>query len=69
MERVEIRIRGRLDPSWQHWFDGLDVSCPNPDETLLSGLLTDQSALYGIIARIRNLGIELVSVVTTREDE
>jgi len=58
----EIRVRGVLPGGWSTWFDGLEVR-PDPNgETLLSGPLPDQAALHGVLAKIRDLNLELISV-------
>ena len=62
MQRIEIHIKGQIDSRWSGWFDGLAISHPDADETLLSGHVMDQSALYGLIARLRDLGLQLTSV-------
>jgi hypothetical protein len=62
-EYVEIKVRGRVDPRWSDWFAGLQVTHLEADETLLSGLLPDQSALHGMLERIRDLNINLISVI------
>jgi hypothetical protein len=56
-----IRIKGLLDPHWD-WLDNLTVTHIEPGETLLSGLIIDQAALHGLIARIRDLNLTLLSV-------
>jgi hypothetical protein len=57
-----IRIEGHLSDRWSDWFEGLSV-CKEPDgETILSGLVTDQSALFGILNKIQALNLVLVSV-------
>jgi hypothetical protein len=57
-----IRIKGLLDDKWSRCFDGLAVT-PQPDgETLLSGTITDQAALHGVLAKIRDLGLPLLLV-------
>ena len=59
----EIRFQGRLDDKWVDWFDGLALD-PQPEGvTLLSGPVIDQAALHGVLARLRDLGLPLVSVV------
>ncbi len=58
----EIRIEGELDPSWSTWFGDLRVVSTGDGQSVLSGPLPDQAALYGILIKIRNLGISLVSV-------
>ncbi len=62
-EYFEIKIKGRLDPRWSAWFAGLELAHLAGDETLLSGLLPDQSALHGLLERIRDLNLTLISVV------
>jgi hypothetical protein len=57
----QIRIEGHLDERWLRWFEGLDLSPLPEGETLISGEM-DQSALHGILNRIRDLGLELISV-------
>ncbi len=61
MLKIEIRFKGQINEKWSGWFGGLTVS-HSDDETLLSGLVADQSALYGIITRLRDLGLELTLV-------
>ena len=62
MPEYEIRLRGPIDPSWSDWFGGLAVSVTGSGDTLLSGLVVDQAALHGILLRIRDLSLELVSL-------
>ena len=57
----EIRVKGVLDGRWSEWFDGMTVSASN-DETTLSGPVADQAALHGLLARVRDLGVPLLSV-------
>jgi hypothetical protein len=56
-----IRIQGALDQSWSDWFDGFTISRQN-GETLLVGQVLDQAALHGILAKINDLGLSIVSV-------
>lgn len=59
----EIRIEGHLTDRWSDWFDGLAI-CSDPNgETSLTGLLTDQAALYGVLSKIHNLNLVLISVL------
>jgi hypothetical protein len=62
MLQVEIRFKGQITAQWSGWFGGLTVSHPDPDETVLTGVVADQSALYGIISRLRDLGLQLASL-------
>ena len=62
MQRVEIRIEGHLDPQWLDWLDGFSLSYTGQTETVLSGQVVDQAALYGLIAKLRDLGVKLLSV-------
>jgi hypothetical protein len=57
----QIRITGQLDPRWEDWFEGLTVTLDGGD-TLISGPVADQAALHGLLRRVRDLGMPLVSV-------
>ena len=58
----EIRVKGRLDARWSRWFANLAI-VPQPDgECLLTGPIRDQAALYGVVSRMRDLGLVLISV-------
>ena len=58
----EIRVQGMLDESWSEWLGGLDVRPLASGETLLSGHIRDQSALHGLLNKIRDLGLPLLGV-------
>ena len=58
----KIRIQGQLDEMWSEWFEGLTVSWDDEGNTLLTGPVVDQSALHGLLRRVRDLGIPLISV-------
>ncbi len=58
----EIRLKGHLGPEWTDWFEGLAISLEEDGETLLTGPIVDQAALYGLLRTARDLGITLVSV-------
>ena len=64
MQTVEIRVKGRIDEHWSDWFDDLAISY-DEGETVLNGQVADQAALYGLLARLRDLGLALVSVRPT----
>jgi hypothetical protein len=59
-----IRIADRLDEEWADWFDGMTLSYPNTDstETILAGYVRDQAELYGLLLKLHNLNLTLVSV-------
>ena len=60
----KIKIRGHLDPCWSDWFMGLKFTHLEGNETLLSGPLPDQGALHGLLERIRDLNLTLISVTS-----
>ncbi len=60
--RYELRVRGVLDRHWSGWFDGLQVSSDEPGQTLIAGPVADQAALHGLLAKVRDLGLPLLSV-------
>jgi hypothetical protein len=62
-EYYEIRVRGELDSHWSVWFEGLALTSLGNGETLIAGEIQDQAALHGVLARIRDLGLPLISVV------
>ena len=64
----EIRVRGVLDRHWSGWFDGLQVSSDNRGQTRIAGPVTDQAALHGLLAKVRDLGLELLEVRRTDPD-
>lgn len=59
----EIRVEGHLSEHWSAWFDGLTVQTEQTNETKLTGPLPDQAALYGVLTKIHNLNLVLVSAV------
>ena len=59
----EIRLKGHLDDRWAAWFDGLTITRADNGETLLTGPVVDQAALYGLLRNVRDLGLPLVSVM------
>lgn len=64
-----IRIRGHLHDRWAGWFEGLSIERQNDGTTLLVGPIADQAALHGVLARIRDLGVPLISVAQAAKSE
>ena len=58
----KIKVKGHLDPSWSGWLDGLAIEPQAQGETLLTGPVRDQAALHGLLNKIRDLGLLLLSV-------
>jgi hypothetical protein len=58
----EIRIKGHLGSQWTDWFEGLTITREEDGDTLLTGPVIDQAALYGLLKKVRDLGMPLVSV-------
>src|SRR3954463_7536346 len=65
--RYEIRIQGHLENHWAAWFDGLILTYRSDGTTVLHGLVTDQAALHGLLHKVRDVGLPLISV--TRVDQ
>ena len=65
----EIRIKGHLDDRWSDWFGGLTVTLEDNGDTLLTGLVVDQAALHGLLKKVRDLGMPLVSVSPVEPDQ
>ena len=61
-QRYEIRISGRLSPRWAAWFDGLSLTHEGDGTTVLRGPVVDQAALHGVLQKLRDLGVPLVSL-------
>ncbi len=58
----EIRVRGELPTDWSNWFEGMQIQTGPPGESVLSGLVHDQAALHGVLAKIRDLNLTLISL-------
>jgi len=58
----QIRLKGHLGSQWSDWFDGLTITLEENGDTLLTGPVVDQAALYGLLKKIRDLGLPLLSV-------
>jgi hypothetical protein len=65
----QIRVKGNLGRKWSDWFDGLAIIPQANDETLLTGSVTDQAALHGLLGKIRDLGLPLLSVKRVESEE
>ena len=64
----EIRVNGVLGSGWSVWFDGLQLTSEDRGETTIAGPIADQAALHGLLAKIRDLGLELLEVRRTDPD-
>jgi hypothetical protein len=65
-QRYEIRLKGHLDERWTEWFEGLTITLEENGDTLLTGVVIDQSALHGLLKKVRDLGMPLISVCTVK---
>ncbi len=65
----QIRLKGHLGCQWSEWFAGLTITLEDNGDTLLSGQVVDQAALYGLLRKVRDLGISLVSVMPLIHDQ
>ena len=61
-ESYEIRVKGHLDVRWADWFDGLTLTRESDGTTVLRGSVVDQAALYGLLGKVRDLGLPLIAV-------
>ena len=68
VEFYEIRLKGHLDTQWAAWFDGLTITLDENGDTLLSGPVPDQAVLHGLLKKVRDLGMPLVSVVPVQSN-
>ena len=67
--RYHIRVKRHLSPQWSDWFDGFTITNCEDGEALLSGIILDQAALYGLLNKISNLGLPLLSVNLVQREE
>jgi hypothetical protein len=65
----ELRVRGVLEERWSSWFSGLDIVAEPPENSILIGPVADQTALHGLLAKVRDLGLPLISVRLIEEHE
>jgi hypothetical protein len=66
--RYEVRVAGHLDPRWAAWFDGLIVSAEDDGTTAIRGPVVDQAALHGLLQKVRDVGLPLVSLTRLPPD-
>ena len=59
----QIRIKGHLGPQWADWLEGLNITLEENGETLITGPVVDQAALFGLLRKVRDLGLPLISVI------
>jgi hypothetical protein len=69
MSVYEIRVKGHLDPRWSEWFDGLEITNEPNGVALLSGYIADQAALHGVLTKVRDLNLQLISVTSVDSDQ
>jgi hypothetical protein len=67
--QVEIRVRGQIDRDWADWLGGLTISHYPDGSTVLSGPVRDQTALYGLLSQLSDLGLQLVSVSSAKNEK
>ena len=65
----QIRIKGHLGREWTDWFESLAITLEDNGDTLLTGPVVDQAALYGLLRKVRDLGMPLLSVVCVKPDQ
>jgi hypothetical protein len=68
MQRAEIRIEGCLDLQWAEWFEGFTLKHTSNRETILAGEVADQAAFYGLIGKLRDLGVRLLAINLDKEE-
>jgi hypothetical protein len=67
--RYEIRLKGHLDSRWAAWFDGLSLTNERDGSTLICGPVADQAALHGLLQKVRDMGLPLISVTQVPSDQ
>jgi hypothetical protein len=65
----QIRIKGHLGPQWAEWFEGLTITLEEDGDTLLTGPVVDQAALHGLLKKVRDLGMPVISVNHVKSDQ
>jgi hypothetical protein len=67
--RYEIRLKGHVDTRWTAWFDGLSLTLNSDGTTVMHGPVVDQAALHGVLQKVRDVGLPLVSVIRIGADQ
>jgi hypothetical protein len=67
--RYEIRIKGHLDSRWAAWFDGLSLTNESDGTSVIQGQVVDQAALHGLLQKVRDVGLPLISVTQVQPDQ
>jgi hypothetical protein len=67
--QYEIRLKGHLDSRWAAWFDGLSLSHSSDGTTVIHGFVADQAALHGLLQKVRDIGVPLISVTQVDPDQ
>lgn len=67
--RYEIRVEGIVDHTWSVWFDGMQIRGEPGDRTTITGDVADQAALHGLLARVRDLGLSVHSVIRVDQEQ
>jgi hypothetical protein len=65
----QIRIKSHLDRRWRDWFEGMNITLEDNGDTLITGPVVDQAALHGLVKKVRNLGLPLISVNRVDPDQ
>jgi len=65
----QIRLRGHLSDQWTNWFEGMTITLEEDGDTLLTGPLVDQAALFGLLKKVRDLGMPLISINCVEPDK
>jgi len=65
----EIRVKGHLDPRWAAWFDGMSLTNESDGVTVIHGPVADQAALHGLLRKVRDMGLPLISVTQVELDQ
>jgi hypothetical protein len=65
----QIRVKGHLDQGWSDWFEGLAIATDDNGDTLVSGPVADQAALHGLLKKVRDLGMPLLSVTCVEDSK